>query len=237
MIVITAISCSHESKLPTPSSPLQVIYPLAVGNYWIYVDSAFSPARVDTTQFEITGTTEILFQNQELEVFWGDYVNRPDPEDVKWLFRNEDEGFFRYGGISNEDTLLVRNLTFKFPASAEDSWEFFVFGYDYLNNAFSIYDTLIFKCVSTNSILQTPLGNFECYVYKYSLPGVGHLIKPDILTFDLMSFMQLPFQSSSQIQNWDYYLYYAPDIGPVGAEGKQDDKIYIKRVILSYHLN
>jgi hypothetical protein len=198
-----------------------VILPLNVGNYWEFIDSTFSGDTllvVDTSKVEITGKTFIEYQNNSYEVYfwsWYDqYTNPPVPSAQKWLIRNESDGLWEYGMLSDTDTLLLQNRHLKFPANVGDSWN--IFAYLIMDSTIQVSDTLVMECIATDQAFNTPIGTFQCYVYQYRW----------IITNESLVAFTNPFKllvpdyrnGNTQTDTLDFVSFFAPNIGLVGQE-------------------
>ena len=215
-----------------------VIVPLAVGNYWEYIDSTFyndTLSVVDTSKLGITGEVNIEYQGNNYDVFYWNWFNTntipPQPEPNKWLIRNEADGLWEYGMLNDTDTLLLQNLNLKFPANIGDSWPIMV--YIVRDTSISVGDTLTMKCLDTDEEYITPSGIFQCYVYQYQL---GFLKSPEANYI-------LPFEETEIVHNsqnvkpdtFSVLLYFAPNVGYVGKEGNLGN-FKTKSYLSSYYL-
>ncbi len=118
----------------------------------------------------------------------------PNPSDVKWLYWNGPGGLYFLGGLSRYDTLVAKIMYLRYPVAPGDSWIAPHLVFDLYQNEFLIADSIRYDCVAANQPLEVPYGSFHCYVYHYRVKP-----EPDVL------------------EEWDYYLYYAPKVGPVGT--------------------
>jgi len=102
---------------------------------------------------------------------------------------------YALGGISDTDTLIVKDLKQKYPAIERDSYQVLDMRYSRSEEIFYIKDTLTYSVVSTSDTLETPAGKFSgCYVYNYRIKQAE-----DVSGFD------------------DFYDYFVPKIGLVGT--------------------
>jgi hypothetical protein len=187
-----------------------VILPLTVGNQWIYIDSVFSAKgsfeSVDTVKLGISGKTNIVYQGKNVEVFYWNWYDGNQPDEVKWLCRNEEGGCYGYGlKLANSKLVLGKSQWLKYPASAGDSWK--VITYSKTDTTDYAPDTVIYSCRSINEKFKTVKGEMECYDY-YS-------------------------RSTYDGQVNEQYMYFAKNIGYVGLISKIDGIIRDKYVLLS----
>jgi hypothetical protein len=184
--------------------------PLTVGNYWTYL-VVLNYGTPDTVIMEITRQISVSHEGETF-LAWArtDYPCGSTRPDYEWLFWNGINGLYILGGISAVDTFVINNLELKFPAEIGDSWPVPNVKYSYSDEKFYISDTLNYSLVAKDDELQTPAGNFKCYVYKYS-------VKP----------------ADDVLEYWDYYEYYSIGTGLVGiiVRGQSDDRI-IERYLL-----
>jgi len=163
---------------------------------------------------EITRQISVTHEGETLLASAMTYYPRgSERPDYEWLLLNGINGLYIVGGISSTDTLVIKNLELKFPAEVGDSWPVPNVRYSLSDERFYISDTLAYSLVAKDEELQTPAGNFKCYVYKYS---------------------RKPADDVSAI--WDYYFYYASGIGLVGEITRdQFENGAIKERLLLYY--
>ena len=132
-------------------------FPLAVGYEWQY--EAEINSSTWTIDLEIFASTYITLNSDSLKTYamssyyTSDLIVSEEPELVG-LWYNSPNGVHSWGDQIEEEYLGV---VFKYPVTA---------GEEYTGNEHQI------KCLSTNYLLNTPAGNFECYVYEWtSLSG------------------------------------------------------------------
>ncbi|UCE05538.1 MAG: hypothetical protein JSW07_18315 [bacterium] len=239
LVFMLIVSCQSEKRKKTPLNPPSeikptenVICPLAVGNYWTYIDSSigFYDYQADTSKLEITGKTTISFDNQVIEVFFWNWINLKTkiPEDWKWLNRNEDDGLWTYGILSSTDTLLVKNLDIKYPIELSESWKS-VLIYD----SFKVSDTLTITCIGIEEPFKTPLGIFYCYVYYYKMP---YPLQRSWHKFGLpqKQFRLIIEKMDSRLIKDEFYLFLDPQVGYVGMVEIVNGVLVWKKVLLDY---
>ncbi len=238
-LILLIMYCQDEKQHKTPLNPpteikpiKKVICPLAVGNYWTYIDSSigFYNYQADTSKLEITGKTNINFGNQVIEVFFWNWINLKTkiPEDWKWLNRNEDNGLWTYGILSSTDTLLLKNLDIKYPIELNESWKS-VLIYD----NYKVSDTLTITCIDTEEPFKTPLGIFYCYVYYYRMP---HPLQRSWHKYGLpqKQFRSIIEKIDSRLIKDEFYLFLVPQVGYVGMVEIVNGVLVWKKVLLDY---
>jgi hypothetical protein len=196
-----------------------VLIPLSVGNYWVYIQKVNGfPQLTDTIKIAITGNTIIDYQSVDYSVWlWTKY--RPgtnEPLDYSWLLWNGLDGLYNMGGISSTDTLIDKILFLKYPSYVGENWDVLTIGYHLTNNEFIITDTINYSCLATNELFQTPVGNFYCYVYYWREP-LGDDIVDTLL----------------------HYTYYAPNLGYIGETIKTslDSSVKFEIILNEYSIN
>lgn len=223
-------SCDDQTDDAASGS---VIMPLKVGNYWTFVDSSFDDVgafiEADTSTLSITGKKTIEYGGASYEVFLWTWITYGS--DHSWLMGNGDGGLYLFGGTSPKgDYILTKSLSIKYPAETGDEWEEYNVMYSSLDSSFSISDTSLTSCTSTDAVLPSPLADFICYRYEYSE------------TFDVSKVM-LNAAVGSGNQNAGFgknratttvKLYYAPGIGYVGLVDEMDGIITYKKTIIAY---
>ncbi len=215
-LVLWFAACSDHQTSPSKS---RVIMPLSAGTAWSYVSYTYVgdslvAGLTDSSKQAIVGSTRVTCDGQQYSVglmafFYGS-VDTP-MSNLRWLYWNGTDGLYNLGGFASEDTLVLSALNIRFPVAQGDSWRVSHLVFDLLLRKFTVLDTLVYSCISTADQLATPAGTFDCYVYHYR-------IRPE----DDVS------------EYWDYYDYYAPDIGKVGTVIKSSLDGSLKRRQLLY---
>lgn len=156
----TFISCSKEDSLILPPNPQSVLVPLAIGNRWTYRVTWY-----DTTghiNLSDTLTFYIRGDTTVSGIHW--YLQGYEGTMVGQLgFRNDAVGYH----ITN----FGAYYTYRYPAAVGET-----------------YDGRTIE--STDSLINTPIDTFSCYVYRSSwygkpyreiyAPGIG-LVHDEIL--------------------------------------------------------
>lgn len=231
VIVFSVFGCDEESDNYHHSITGDVVYPLAIGNYWIYNDTTFvyGDTLVHQDRYDITGREIIQYVGEEWEVYHIEYTSSTYPE---WeypinLYQNSSEGFWNFGYYSSYDTLIYPSLIYKYPIIVGSKWNHIT-----TSNVSEQLDTLIYDCLSDDTVFTTPLGSFNCYVYHYSIPtsgrgGLGICPNQKYLT----TLLKQTTNDTAQI-----YIYCTPGIGLIGGE-TYIDSLVSKSVLSEYGLN
>jgi len=194
------------------------ILPLDVGNYWIHIDSSFSqvPPSIDTIRYNIKGDTIINYLGNDYKVyFW--QVNESN---ARWLLRNESDGAYAYGRISQNDTLLEKDLLIKFPIQVGESWQ----------SNYAFYgDTITLECISTDYELIVPAGTFNCIVFRTSDDVKRNKLNNSFIRNKTVNFF-------NKIDTSWIYHYWAPNIGFISSKIMIADSTLRKQVLFEYNI-
>lgn len=197
------------------------LMPLAVGNYWAYERSRYYDGQVsegltDSVKAEIVAETTVTYAEQAYKVALsnGFYAVPSVPSHVNWLLWNGEDGLYLLGGMSSNDTLVHKILHAKYPVQQGDSWQVSWLYYIWEPGNFVIEDTETITCIAINKKFETPAGTFRCYVYQFRRQTVDDVAAKS-----------------------DFYEYYAPGVGLVGQEIKNEGILTFRYVLYDYHLN
>ena len=171
------------------------------GNYWLYrhydfnsEDSSWIPNSwkfgfiilnlppqpytiLDPTNFNMSMCAEDLtpLDDSKFMMYGG----------TKSVYQNEN-GFY-YSGIIRNDTLTktFNNLIFPYPVEKGQPVSGHVFYYNNAGNTSNIPDNAItsYICVSTDSLISTPIGDFKCIVYKMAWQDISPLFRDEVYYF------------------------------------------------------
>ncbi len=226
LIFISVWNCGCDSdKTVDPPPPPDDLVALSIGNFWefkilerFHTSDQWQTAIYDSVAFRIVDIIPTIVDGDTImaavEEWYHPRTNRPLK--ASWLKQNFEDGLYFLGGVSDEDTLMNKTLFLKYPASKGDTWGVPWISYDLWDNKFLYPDTLTFTCISSDTLLKTPVGNFDCVVYYFE-KSQGE----DILFDDLI------------------YDYYSPGVGLVGRhykrEGSRNFPEYIEKEWLLYN--
>ncbi len=204
-----------------PEGPVNdVLQPLAVGNWWEYefLRPGWTNPHQGIVHTIVSEQIEVVVDGKTYTAWtWHDEQDHL----IMWLRRNGENGIYLMGGISDTDTLFTNELHYKYPARAGESWEFPLLVYDYTTNSFQISGTRKIKLIDNNRIVQTPAGDFRCYVYYFRI-SMGEDVPGGF---------------------FGYYQFYSPGVGLVVMEewGESDswpeeNRVLSKLALIDYHL-
>ncbi|MHA2028917.1 MAG: hypothetical protein ACW99Q_05965 [Candidatus Kariarchaeaceae archaeon] len=217
ILTICIVGCTSD-KNPLMGFDNSVLKPLAIGNRWEYLLTFSSP----DTSFERTIVEEI---NDKITINYDGnvadvYLSQefyPYSTFVKTMLRNEVDGLYRFGALTENDTLISKTLLFKYPTNIGDSWFMHNFRI-HLDGTISIADSVQIECYANDEKFETLIGNYDCHVYHYQIISVfgktlSLLNKITDYPENLLSIIE-PDDSTYIL---DIFLYYKPGIGRVGA--------------------
>lgn len=212
------LSCNSVTDPPISKKP-EPLMPLAVGNFWVYQgyylkdDGSIDYPEYFTFGYKISDKLSIAIKEKEITSFKCALYNpRTNYTSTKTkLIYNGIEGLY-YAGIANKDTvkMLFNDLMFKIPPIKGEENLAHTFYYKPSGNYLNISDSVItnYTCVSTDSLFSTPVGDFNCVVYKlklmlddvFYLGDIYYFIKPGL---GLVGIMDIGY---SHITNKHFYF-------------------------------
>lgn len=194
------MSCKKENPVVPEPVKLEPLIPLSLGNYWLYrsyeLNSDGTGGRpslwklgfiIDDTVTQVINGESIL----NYKLFICDTTLKPSYDKPgnfqgsKLIYQNGN-GFY-YAGTEKYDTVKIsfNDLIFPYSAKKDETFTGHYFYYSNAGNAFSIPDdaTTQYTCVSTDSLLTTPLDNFRCAVYKMVILDFEPLSRAEVYYF------------------------------------------------------
>ena len=206
-------SCSDD---PIGIDEHKEIWPLEKGNLWKY--NIKEPSYItDDLNMEILDTIRIEYAGKNYTVYKQvTYFEGTSKPNIHHLYWNGPEGTYYMGAITDNDTLLIKSLAYKYPAEIGDSWERLVIDYSNPAEKFYIADTLTFSLIDKGVKYQSEIGDFNCYLYEFQ----GYP-SPDIPT------------------NWRFKYYLSPGNGIVGRLTTSDLDNSVKQdySLIEYKIN
>lgn len=183
LLLIFIVGCKEIVDPGQTDKPVNtsVIMPLKVGNSWTYKSITIDTLTNDTTSVVMINTiqSEKIIGNEKWFV-----------DNLHGLVINRTDGLWSV--LNENDTTFLA----KYPAVVGDTF-----------NVHQYYQSVM-RVISTDSVMQTEAGTFQCYVY---------------------------FNSDSNGQSVQFY---APDIGLVYldafAKSAYSNDLYLKLVLTSY---
>lgn len=201
--VLILISCSADGDNPiTPEEPIgyDTLIPLNIGNYWLYRQYELEPDGSGGTPdewqfgFVIDGTMTLLIDGDSTKCFklyscWEDlkpFYDKPGSFEGSKLIYHDKDGIY-YSGIERYDTLKIKfnDLIFPYQVEKGEIVNGHVFYYSILGNYSNAPDDAIteHECISTDSLITTPVGEFHCLVYRMAYEDFPPLFRSEIYFF------------------------------------------------------
>ncbi len=176
------------------------LMPLNLGNYWLYREyelnsdgTGGTPSQWkfgfiidDTISQVINGEKIINYKLFNCDEGLKPYYDKPGSfEGSKLIYQNRN-GLY-YSGIEKYDTVKMsfNDLVFPYPTEKGKSESGHVFYYSTVGNYSNVPDDVItqYTCVSTDSLLSTPFGDFRCVVYKMAYADYEPLFRDEVYYF------------------------------------------------------
>ena len=205
LIPLLMMSCKKENPVVPEPVKLEPLFPLSLGNYWLYrgfdlnADGTVRSPSLwkfgfiidDTVTQVINGESILNFKLFRCDSTLKPYYDKPGSFEGSKLVYQNGNGLY-YAGTEKYDTIKMsfNDLIFPYTAKKDESLTGHVFYYSTVGNYSTIPDDAItqYTCVSTDSLITTPLGDFRCAVYKIvtidfeplSRSEVYYFIKPGL---------------------------------------------------------
>lgn len=182
---------------PTPEE----LFPLEVGNRWLYRTWYLRPSLADSFVVEITGRLSFEHGGETLTAYAESrHLLGEEPPPFRWLSGHGRDGLYLMGGIAPTDTMLTKRLVRRTPMRVGEGHRFtrLAYGTGWTTGVapeerfYVSDDTLEVRLLAERHPFETPLGTFDCYVYWYEF---------------------LPADDTAVL--WDVFDYYVPSIGAV----------------------
>ena len=150
------------------------------------------------------------------------YKGSTSGPEYEWLRANGENGLLSFGGISPADTLLLKNLQYRYPGRAGEQQELPTLSYSFSELQFNVQDTITIETMGTNETFESEWATYKnCYLYKFSE------------------------SSRDPVYFWDHYVYIKPGIGIVAVDTRQyfsggedpEDETIGQWILINYQLN
>ena len=191
------------------------LMPLAVGNYWEY-ENTYLDVIKDTLLYEVTEEIQIPIGDTTYTAYAMNFIPLPpDLPSYYWLRRNDEEGLFLMGGISDTDTLFMNEVEYRLPIRVGEIFETPRISFSFARREFYISDTLSITLIDDDREVITPAGKFKCFVYNFDLSA-----------------------GDDVAERFDYYLFYSLGVGLVKQEerGKFNQDIKSEFILMNYQI-
>lgn len=201
-LAVFLAGCDLLSGEEPPEGPApEELFPLEVGNRWMYRTWYLTPALSDTFVVEITDHLTFEHEGETLTA----YVESrallgEEPLPWRWLWGHGRDGLYLMGGLAPTDTMRAKLLNRRTPMRVGEEHRFARLAYGtgwtmggapesrfYVSD-----DTSRVRLLAKNHPFETPAGTFKCHVYWY-----------EFLPADDVNIL------------WDVFEYHIPSIGKV----------------------
>ncbi|MGE5683030.1 MAG: hypothetical protein ACM34K_19385 [Bacillota bacterium] len=197
LIALVVSGCKDNSVDP---EELKTFIPLKTGNYWLYMNYSLNADGTGEIPdlwkfgFIIDGSVSLLNGEKNTlhyKLFTcGEklkpYYDKPGTFKGSKLIYQGRDGFY-YSGIEKNDTIKMsfNDLIFPYPTEKGRTVQGHIFYYESTGSPFNIPDSLIteYTCVSTDSLITTPSGEFRCIVYKMAYFDIEPLFRDEVYYF------------------------------------------------------
>jgi len=202
VIIFIIASCKGNPIDPPTQNNYQPLIPLDAGNYWMYQEYGLDSETgsvIDTNIWKFgfiilklppQPSTILDSLNYNISICAEDLSPLDDSKFTlyggrKSVYQNKN-GLY-YSGIIRNDTLVktYNDLIFPYPVQKGDSTQGHVFYYSTTGNYANITDeaTTQYKCISIDSVYNTPSGDFKCIVYNMVIDDYKPLFRDEVNYF------------------------------------------------------
>jgi len=221
VLLVCIMSCDQVEVIeetPPPGPPPEFqdgLNPLQVGASWTYLRDIYGDGTIfDTLEIVIDRKLEATIDGEQVHGWiWERYIdgqlfNRP----WDWVFSNTSQGFDQVAIVSATDSAKLSVNLYPYPAGiGATGGTVYV---DATTTDVVLTDTVEVELISTSDTLDTPAGQFICFVYRY------YIAPPfDVSLGDSVS------------------VYMVPGIGQVGQIRSSEsgaDRVKFKQLLLKY---
>ncbi|MEI6682277.1 MAG: hypothetical protein WCO44_06600 [Bacteroidota bacterium] len=228
MIMISSCKKNSEQTSTSSGGTSSMLIPLKTGNYWEFIDSSFNNGvftYADTSRLTITGTKHVSYQGKDYTVWFWSWNNQA--QSPCWFVNNESDGLHFYGGkLDSVDYFLTKQLSYKFPVQAGETWK--QVSVTYSGTKFYLGDTLPTHCLATSYPFKTKAGVLSCIEFQYIRPAIKK---------NTIAGLQFTGIDQGSSMATEVTLFYKPDMGYVGYIGKVNGLITFTKTLSSCKLN
>lgn len=199
-LLMFLVSCNKDELTLKVDS----LMPINSGNSWTYKYTYFNGnmENIDTTV--ITVGDKVTINGYACFAFIDE-----SPYSAKFVASNDEYGnVVTYGGYSDVDTLVTPSIEFKKNAKLGDEWDYSMISMDWDSGQFSETVTPV-KCISTDTLISTPKGEFHCMAFEISINSGNHIFR--------------------------HYL--SANVGQVKTEHYEDNYLFSYSELIDYQLN
>lgn len=202
IIMVLFIGCGDKNDNITNPEPVgyDTLIPLKLGNYWLY--DGYLLHDDGTIHDQLFGKSGFVIDDSLTRTIEGKNIlcykmfncgEEPKPfydepgsfEGSKLIYQNT-KGTY-YAGNEKNDTVQAafNDLIFPITAKKGDTLKGHVFYYSPTGNYMNVPNeaTTNYICISIDSVFTTPLGDFNCLVYKMAYYDLEGLFRDDVYCF------------------------------------------------------
>ncbi len=181
---LVAVACfwavSFLSSCSTPFDSEEVVvvgpgevsklFPLAVGNYWVYHSIGHVSETVDTMRNEILSRHEIMVDGRRRAAFGHQWLHLPSDArqfSFEWLWAHSDDGLDAVGMAREAQTTVSDQLQFRYPVEEGDTWSFRRYKYNrFQEGTIDLARAVEVHVASVDTVTSTPMGLLDgCILY------------------------------------------------------------------------
>lgn len=178
LVLLFLLACKDDGVVDPPidppiAPPQDHIYPMGKGYYWFYQNQLLDyngnfESVLDTVGFKIVDEVTLEINGSPIKVYNQHFYNHKTyaVSDIAWQYYFTDNAVIKYSGIAPNDTMINPQVNLKFPVKTEDIWN----RRDIIYNLHNQWELGKFnhelKCIATDSLFKTHIGEFNCYVFR-----------------------------------------------------------------------
>ena len=204
IMAMTLFSCTKDTE---PSSLNEPIWPFAIGNKWVYLDSIHNMYSWHTTYDSV-----LITDKKTINGIDGYYQHEEAPGNPVLCLGSDEQGNCIFvGGTSDINQITLNSIAYKNYPRIGEKW--ILHNANYSEETGFTEDTLSFTCEGIDIPVQTPAGTFTCNAYSHS------------------------YYSGTTIHHVDKFVdYFARGIGRVKSIHFEDGKIQSNSTLIRYFL-
>lgn len=176
LAILSAVSLG-ACLFPDDDAPVKAIVPLAAGNTWAYVDSAYyggDSITLDSTHIDVTGTRPVALSGGLQTVYLWNIRNRATglPGALTLWLQNRADGNYTVGAEQDTASFVFETRHVKYPAVTGERYGTFFLSFRAEEGGLvPAIDTIETEVVNADSVCTVPAGTFRCVHYRGWRPG------------------------------------------------------------------
>ena len=193
---------SCDNSLPDISE--NQIYPINTDNTWTYRrtyvkfvdDVSYDTITMKVGEsVKVNGMSCFKFENIEIHSIYN-------------LAGNDRYGnYLTYGYIEDSSSMIVKSIKYKRNAKKNDQWSYNCLYFDWYSG--SKFYSLTVKCISTDTLIQTPNYQMHCMAFQYYIQNVKYVsfLADNVGIVKSEIYLNDDFQRSMIDELIDYHLF------------------------------